>query len=491
MRSLIILGLYICIPSIMYAQKISYATLYTTAHTWGDTQPDSAIFYAQKAVKATQKDLEKADAHNLLAYNAQKMGYYGLAVMHYRKAYQLYADDPHEKIAMLHNMANCYKSIGQVKEAMRLAKRVIHAFGKHNDSIKLCYTLNLLANCHREITNYNTADSLFRLLLHITKRLYPENLSNIFNDLANLKAKVNQYDSCVYYQKLAIARSNDKDLVKQDLYFIRLAHFYLLKQKPDSAKYCLQQTKNLTKGSTKAAIYYHAAQGLLHFIARKEVKAKLSYQKCDSLLTLLRKSSNYSIQQKFARKIAFDVYQNGYNLLGKIWIHDNKHLFSSPKDWFKKRMLQEQEHYQGLRVQLSLKDSLVMERTTPKTKVIKKITPWWWIMVVTALSLSGMLVYQKREKTLKANTNFIQSLTDSPIKGFDQPTSQEIRMLEHIESLIGKKLKIDDIKILLMISRRNTYNQISLATGIANGSIKTRVKRLKDKCNVDNIRDLM
>ena len=64
-------------------------------------------------------------------------------------------------------------------------------------------------------------------------------------------------------------------------------------------------------------------------------------------------------------------------------------------------------------------------------------------------------------------------------------------MLVEIESLINKELSTNDVKILVMISRDIPYVQIAVKVGINTGAVKTRVKRLKDKCGAENIRDLM
>jgi len=154
-------------------------------------------------------------------------------------------------------------------------------------------------------------------------------------------------------------------------------------------------------------------------------------------------------------------------------------------------MEQEKALYEGLRVSVALKDSLVIARSAPKTQVVRPINPWWGALMVAVVMAGGWLLYLRREKTLKAHTDYVKAIKASPIKGFDEPKPQEIEVLQEVETRVGQRLKIDEIKILLMIARGYTYNQIALATYIPNGTIKTIVKRLKDQCKVDNIRDLM
>lgn len=111
--------------------------------------------------------------------------------------------------------------------------------------------------------------------------------------------------------------------------------------------------------------------------------------------------------------------------------------------------------------------------------------------MASIMVVGGVIVYSRREKVIKANIDFVKTLADSPVKGFDELTTKERQALEQIETLIGRKLKIVEIRILVMIHRGSNYNQISLATEASTGAIKTRVKRLKDRCDVENIRDLL
>ncbi|OJJ21310.1 hypothetical protein BKI52_12160 [marine bacterium AO1-C] len=490
MRSFIILSIYLSISWCGFGQPETYANLYKLAFNEGDHRPDLAILHAQKAVKRAQSNTEKANAHYLVAFYAQHQGYYGLAIIHYTKALQFYRASK-KKTAILNNIATCYKNAGKTQEAIKIGRQVSKRFAQQQDTTRFTYTINLLANCYRDLANYNQSDSLFRFSLQLTQRFIPANLPNVYQDYARLQEKLGDYTTGIHYLKQAIELSTLKKPIQRKIRLTQLARMYLQAKKTDSARYFLDQAVAIPQKSPKSAIFLLATEGLFHFINRKESKALQNYQQCDSLLKQLREHSSHLVQKKYARKTAYEVYQQAYELLNNLWFFGDRERFVEPKNWFKQRMDQEKELYEGIKVSVALKDSLVIARSAPKTKVVRQFNPWWWALMIMAVVAGGWLLYRRREKTLKAHTDYVKAIKASPIKGFDHPKPQEIEILQRIETRLGQKLKIDEIKILLMIGRGYTYNQITLATSIANGTIKTIVKRLKDQCKVENIRDLM
>ena len=474
-----------------FGQAKTYASLYKFAYSVGNQKPDTAILYAQKAIHKAQNKTQKANAHHLLAFYAQKQGYYGLAVIHYKKALQFY-NKPLRRNTLLNNMAACYKNAGNIQEAIKIGRKVSKHFAQQTDSVKFSYSINLLANCYRDLHAYHQSDSLFRLSLVLTKKFIPKNLSNVYHDYARLQEKLNAHQTGIQLLRRSIALSDNAKPLSKKIRFIQLASLYLQAKKLDSAQHFIHKAQSIPETSQKTLIFLLATEGLLHFVNREEAKARKNYQICDSLLKKLRTHSSLLIQKKFARKTAYEVYQQAYELLNNLWFYSgNKAQFAEPKDWFKQRMEHEKELYESIKISVALKDSLVIARTTPKTQVVRRLNPWWWALMAAVLVAGGWLLYRRRERTLRAHTDFVQAIKASPIKGFDNPKPQEIAMLTEIESRIKRQLKLKEIKILLMIARQSSYNQIHLATGIAIGTIKSIVKRLKDLCGVENIRDLM
>mgnify|MGYP001060913607 CR=1 FL=1 len=306
-----------------------------------------------------------------------------------------------------------------------------------------------------------------------------------------IKPKIDKYALAVYYQKLNIKTYKGNIRLEKSFSNSELAYFYLQNEQLDSAKNTLKQAKTLTDNNPRALIYYLSVKGMILFLDKKESEAYQNYIECDSLLRQLRQNSNNLIQQKYTRKKSYEIYKNGYDLFMRVLSYENRSYIRKIRQWYQNRMRYEKELYDNTQVSVALKDSLVIARTAPKTQVVKKVDPWWWMAMIGVIGIFGLLLYYRRERTLRASEDFVKALKASPIKGFDNPKPQEIAMLAEIESRIKRQLKLKEIKILLMIARQSSYNQIHLATGIAIGTIKSDVKRLKDKCKVENIRELM
>ncbi|WP_045113201.1 tetratricopeptide repeat protein [Microscilla marina] len=469
----------------------NYRQLCKKAQDLYQAQPDSAIHYARKALNAAQKVTEKAYAHELIAYYSQHLGYYGMATQHYKAAYKFYHSLAN-KAAMLNNMAFCYNNAGNHQTAISISHKAIEHFKRLKDSTKLMHAYNLLANCYRARLSFTNADSTYKLALSMAiKRGTPQDLANLYDDMARFKEKLNEYNSAISYQQLALDTQPNACRAKKVIRLTRMIQLCLLAQKPEAAKLYLTKVNALGTTTSKALIQLYAARGLLHFINRNETAAKLSYKRCDSLLTLLSESSQNYLQQKYVHKTAYEIYHRAWRVLHTLWFYGDRVRFKPAKTWAKARMKAEKNWYKRSKVAMTLKDALVIERYRPKTQIVRQINLWWLLVITLVLITGGLLIYRKREQSLHAHTNFIKAIKASPVKGFEELSPQEVDMLQSIEGHIQGKLNTDDIKILVMVARNYKYAQISVAVGLNVGAIKTRIKRLKDQCQVKNIRDLM
>jgi len=256
------------------------------------------------------------------------------------------------------------------------------------------------------------------------------------------------------------------------------------------ARQTLDQAQQIDQKNPEVHLFVLASEGMLLYVAKQNQVARQMFVQCDSLIAYLSNRSNLPIQKKYARKLSLEVYQDAYELLNKLWL-GNHSQFAQDKAWFTERVAIERARYQDLKVSASLQDSLAISRTTPRTYIVQEINPWWWAMMVAVLLVGGSLLYVRRERTLKAHTDFIKAIQHSPIQGFDRPRSKEIAMLTQIEARLNRPLRLKEIKILLLIGRGATYNKIFVDTGIPVGTVKSTVSKLTKKCKVENIRELM
>lgn len=453
--------------------NLTYEQLYQKAKTVANVYPDSAIYYGQLAADNTSQPIEQAKAHWLIGYYASKMGYYGVAIRHYQQAHSLYTD-PLLKATMLGNMADSYMIAGNYREAIPIAIKATRHFAVANDSVKLINAHQLLANCYTAKKAFDSADSTFKKAMSLAQQ-YPENLASLYIDYAWLKGQLHQYSQAICYQRLGIEKSSSKDLDKHSMRMVYLAQYYLQAQQPDSSHYYLNSVLKRSPRSLQVRLFAKATQGVLYFVKRKEFQAYQCFTTCDSLLKVLSVGAPNPVQQKYVHKTAYRVYGWAYEILDILWAFGNKARFAAPRAWAKKRMEKEKEYYDAIQLPTNLQALL---KDTPRTM------SWKWILLIIVsltitLFVSGGWMYTQRAKNYRERSSFLATLAQSPLKGFDELTPQEMAMLELIEAKAKKKLKLDEVKILLMIYRKYSYNQISVDTTISVGSIKGKVRRLK------------
>ena len=236
----------------------------------------------------------------------------------------------------------------------------------------------------------NQSDSLFRYSIQITQKFVASNLPNVYQDYARLHQRRGHYQTGIYYLRKAIKLSGpEKKPLQRKTRLIQLSRMYLQNKQLDSAQLFLDQAMAIPQTSLKSTIFLLATEGLFHFINRNDSLALQSYHRCDSLLLRLRTHSSHPIQQKYARKMAYEVYQSAHELLHNLWFYGDQARFEQPKAWFEQRLSQEKTLYESIRVSVALKDSLVVARSAPKTKVVRKLNPWWWALMIAVLVVGG------------------------------------------------------------------------------------------------------
>jgi len=497
MKYIISLTLVVCNFTAILAKTTNFKQLYKKAYNIAATHPDSAMYYAQLAIKATTKPKEKASAHDLWGFYASRQGYYSLAIEHYQQAYNLYPE-PIKKTMMLDNLAFCYKNIGQVASAIPIAQKAVLRFSQIEDSVRVAESLYFLGSCYLDEYNFKAADSTLQLMLQIGEKLNHHKLGLFYSSYAYYQEKRNRFDSAVYYQKLAIQKYKGKNLAKKSIWQTRLSRYYLQAQNPNAAQNALHKAKQLAGKLPLALLYYHSIQGIFLFLDQQDQAAYDNYKKCDSLLKKICPDPVNLTQRKYVRKKSYEIYKIGYDIFRKIWSYEDKERYTRIRQWYQDRMHYEKALYDNIKISVALKDSLAMERARLKVQVKRTVNPWWWWVMVAVIGVFGGVAYWQRTRKLraeqafaKASTDFVKAIKASPIRGYGEPRPEDMLLLGDIEDRQRKKLTSDEAKILLMIRRGDSYNKIHLATEIPVGTIKSTVRRIKEQCRVENIRDLM
>ncbi|WP_299465539.1 sigma factor-like helix-turn-helix DNA-binding protein [uncultured Microscilla sp.] len=480
--------------------KSLYDRLYAQAYRAGNTQPDSAIYYARQAATATKKPADQAKAHWLIGFYARKQGYYGLAIQHYQYAYNLYKQ-PIQKATMLKNIAFCHKNVGNYQAAIPIVRQAVQRFAKLKEVNYHIEALNLLANCHNAETNFGNAQLTYIQAVEMAKKhSKPQKLASIYTDFANFKENQHQYDSAVHYQRLALEGFNEPNAIRKCTRLVRLSWYCILNKNAGQARYYLDEAFRVEQNGAECNVLLYAIQGFLLFVERQEAEARQAIERSDSLLKHLRQSSSHPIQQKFARKLACEINQSGYKILQSLCFYSNERpRFAPHKQWFAQRLQYSQQLYNEIHLRVALRDSLVIARATPRVNIVRQITPWWWLVMVAAIAIGGLWLYQARTQKIRAETrrvqaqvNFVETIKASPVQGMGDLSKAEVGMLAKIEHHQKAKLTADEVRMFVMVVRGGyTYKAISLRTNFTEGNIKTKVRRAKKACGVSNLKDLM
>ncbi|EAY24544.1 tetratricopeptide repeat domain protein [Microscilla marina] len=516
-------GLALCLAfaQATYAQttpskktKSPFDSLYAKAYQVGNAQPDSAIHYASQATRASQKPEEQANAHNLLAFYALNQGYYALAIKHYQKAYDLYKQ-PSQKAVMLKNIAFCYKNAGNYEKATSIAKKTVQNFTTLQDTTNLIEAFNLLANCYTVQDNFGNTSETFKKAIQLTQGKHKAKLANIYDDLARLKENQTQYDSAIHYQRLALERFAEPNAARKCTRLVRLSWYYMLNQNARQARQHLNQALALKQTSPVSHIMLQATHGLLLFVERQEPEARQAIGRSDTLLKHLRQRSSHPIQQKFARKLAYEINQSGYQLLKHLCFYSEQRArFAPHKQWFAERLQYSQQLYEEIQLRVHARDSLVIARTQPKTqvRVVRQISPWWWVVIAATIAIGGLWLYKARAQTIKARiqevqaetervqaqaeqvqaqADFVEAMKASPIEGLGDIKPQETHLLQEAAHRLQRPLEPDEVKLLVLVVRGCAYKRIAEELKISEGATKMRAQRLKERLKVHSFQELM
>lgn len=468
-----------------------YKALYARAYKLSADYPDSTIHYAHQAAQLEGiTPAQRAKAYWLAGYYSRIQGYYGFALQHYQKAYELHPK-PISKAQILVNMAVCYRNSGNYNKAIPIAERAVERFRQLADSSLYAHALQILGNCYTLQLNLGAADTCFKAAVKLANK--PTQLASIYTDYACVKANLKQYPQAIAMQRQALKDYPQPNPNKTSLRLIHLAEFYLRGfARPDSALHFIERARALQPKSYFVRYFVEAMQGVYHLSQQQDSLATARFARADSVLEHMAAHSDVPVQKKFARKLGVDAYELAQDVLHHLYTYGGKKPYYKQKlVWARQRLQAERLRFTDIKLSVTLQDSLVIERAKPKTHMITRLTPWGWALLLGALGLLVGIVYTYRIRQLQAGARFLEALKHSPIKGFDQVSLAEVNSIEEIQDRMRKQLKPETIKILLLIGRGYNYNQISQKVGLTVGNIKSRVKRVKDECKVGNVRELL
>ncbi len=308
--------------------KLGLATAYNrlaTAHKRKDEYEKAINYYKQALTieEELQHNYGISRAYNNLGIVLKKQRKYQNALAHFQQSlHYLQKSKKHSqaKVAIKKlNMANCYKSIGQVQLAMKYYLEAINAFGGNKQSKRF----HLIGNCYLNLgTLYQKTNHFKKARTYTLKALTlfekgrnKRLLITTYNQLGVLHYKVSDFEVALkyYYQNLSLRKELGSTQNIQGVYN-NMGLTYLQLAKLDSAQYFLQKSIafSLEKNDFQTLAQAYNNQGLALTKDKKYLNATEYFTKALQL--------SEKVGDKVNRQDALENLSNAY---AKMEQYDN------------------------------------------------------------------------------------------------------------------------------------------------------------------------
>ena len=296
---------------------------YKKALAFTKTHQDSAIIWAKKSLAAAHNPTQRYKAYYLLAYNAKKLCFNGLAAQGYQQALKL-APDSSRKYKALNSLASVYFYAQQSRQARAMNQRSIAYFERQlqrprlnaaqrqaaGTSLSYAYELKGLI---LKLQGEYAALTALHQAIKLRRQHAPAQLGFAYEQIAGAFAHFNLPDSAVAYQRQAVANYPISSPDKKATQRILLAKYQLFAQRPAAALPHLQATQKLAKHLLTKILWSHTFSLYLTQTNNKE-RARQSFGICDSLLLKALADAPDATTRKTISEQALALYKDAQKI---------------------------------------------------------------------------------------------------------------------------------------------------------------------------------
>jgi len=152
------------------------------------SQADTAIFYANKALKLAEKlksDKEIFSALNLLGLAYQTKGLYHISLDYFEKELEYLSENDLNRAKTYHNMALTYRLLKNNADALKNELLAIKILEIINDSVLIGVVYQTMCNIYRDLGDFNKAEEYILKSINIFENIKNTGIDNRLSMLAN------------------------------------------------------------------------------------------------------------------------------------------------------------------------------------------------------------------------------------------------------------------------------------------------------------------
>ena len=461
----LLLGL--CIPII--AQN-NFKETYKKAHAFTTTNQDSALVWAKKCILLAKNSEQKYQAYYLLAFNAYRMHFYGVALKGYQLA-SIYAIDSTKKYKSINSLANTHFDAGNLFKANQLNQRSINYFTQFQEWRSLSYAYELKSMVLLKQKDY-TALKILQKASKLRKKYAPKEIGYTYRNLATAFAAFNQYDSAMVYQRKAISHYPLKSPDKIAQQKILLAKYLLFANRAQQALLYLKEAQQVNKRPVTELLWCHTL-GLYLSQERKNQQAVQTFAHCDSLLQTLLNDAPDLVTRKTISEQALDLYRDVLKL---------KNLQALDRVRYEGKLKVIQARLEGYHKELTLKDTIHTKglsglNSTQKGRSAHFPSYFWWVLLIGIFGLAGFWIWRKTHQT-----------SPDPPSPEMEALVKERQLIQALEEKTGTSLEVDTREMVLLCYRGKSFTQIARDIGVTRDTVRGRFRSLAKKAQIESIK---
>lgn len=451
----------------------------TLADTYNDlayqlayAQPDSAIFYGNKALELSQKHQLKdqyAPAYNAIGLAYQSKGMYQISIDHLKKQLPHIKGDSSALSRTYHNIGLSYKFMGNLNTALEYEVKSAKAIENSSDPVALGAIYLSIGNIYRDLQDYELAYSYIQKSLQTYRSGTNFGISSknsliamTYSGIGSLFLAQYQIDSAIYYHSKAIDLL-EKEPVSYNLAIIieNLGDDYLVIDERKKAIEQFERAKKimseLQSGTDVGYEYYKLAN--VYRIAKQFNKA-LSYN--DSALALF-----FEYDADNFRLASYDLNFRIYDSMGrpaealkyyKLYIDLKDSLNTKSQQSEILRLKEEFEATQKeQRIELLETSNALQLRENQRQVMFRNIAIGMFIMLLGF----GLLIWNRYR--IKQQVKQLQMRNDIAIDLHDEVGSSlsSIKMLSEIAALQkDDKHQLDELLGRIQVNASETAEKM-------------------------------
>jgi hypothetical protein len=428
---------------------------------------------------------QRYKAYYLLAYNAKKLCFNGLAAQGYQQALKL-APDSSSKYKALNSLASVYFYAQQSRQARAMNQRSIAYFERQLQrprlsaaqrqaaGTSLSYAYELKGLILKQQGEYAALTAL-RQTIKLRQQHAPTQLGFAYEQMAGAFAHFNLPDSAIAYQRQAVASYPISSPNQSATQRILLAKYQLFAQRPEAALPHLQATQKLAKRLLTKILWSHTFSLYLAQTNDKE-RARQSFGICDSLLLKALADAPDATTRKTISEQALALYKDAQ----KIQVLQAKEQSNNQQ----RRNLM-QVVLTGANRELKAREAVYSQDMAFANYYPANNKQNAWVYIGFGISIALALF------ALGWAVRVQHRARQQQLKRWQKQVLAEHEMVKKIEQACQLELGFVESGVVKLLCQNKSYGEIGGAMAMNPGTLKSKVNRLAKRAGNYSMRELI